>query len=108
MSENEVDLSLGTIFTEPPRPPTPEPTIAVYTREPGHRKSIEEWEEIQIRLVGAHPLWGNYLWNAARAFASYLDAYQELYKDKYILELGAGGALPSILAAKTGARKVGQ
>ncbi|KAH0580223.1 Putative nicotinamide N-methyltransferase [Termitomyces sp. J132] len=106
MSENEVDLSLGTIFTEPPRPPTPEPTIAVYTREPGHRKSIEEWEEIQIRLVGAHPLWGNYLWNAARAFASYLDAYQELYKDKYILELGAGGALPSILAAKTGARKV--
>ncbi|KAG6901319.1 hypothetical protein C0995_013679 [Termitomyces sp. Mi166 len=91
---------------EPPRPPTPEPTIAVYTRELSHRKSTDDWEEIQIRLVGTHPLWGNYLWNAARAFASYLDEYQELCRDKYILELGAGGALPSILAAKSGARKV--
>lgn len=46
---------------EPPRPPTPEPTIAVYTREVGRRKRTDEWEEIQIRLVGTHPLWGNYL-----------------------------------------------
>ncbi|KAG6852539.1 hypothetical protein C0991_011055 [Blastosporella zonata] len=91
---------------EPPRPPTPEPTIAVYTREKPADKSTAEWMEIHIRLVGAHPLWGNYLWNAARAFASYLDEYQEIYLDKCILELGAGGALPSIVAAKTGARKV--
>ncbi|KAG6875581.1 hypothetical protein C0992_003234, partial [Termitomyces sp. T32_za158] len=105
MSEDEADLSLDKMFTAPPRPPTPEPTIAVYTRELGRGQWTEEWEEIKIRLVGTHPLWGNYLWNAARAFASYLDEYQELHRDKYVLELGAGGALPSILAAKTGARK---
>ncbi|KAG5643666.1 hypothetical protein DXG03_000497 [Asterophora parasitica] len=45
-------------------------------------------------------------WNAARAFATYLDESQELYRDKNVLELGAGGALPSIVAAQNGARKV--
>ena len=30
----------------------------------------------------------------------------ELYRDKIVLELGAGGALPSIVAALNGARKV--
>lgn len=32
----------------------------------------------------------------------------ELYRDKFVLELGAGGALPSIIAALNGARKVWQ
>lgn len=45
-------------------------------------------------------------WNAARSFASYLDAHQELYHDLSVLELGAGGGLPGIVAAKNGARKV--
>lgn len=45
-------------------------------------------------------------WNAARAFASYLDENPELYKNGSVLELGAGGGLPSIVAAKNGARQV--
>ncbi|KAG6816372.1 hypothetical protein H0H87_006645 [Tephrocybe sp. NHM501043] len=135
MSDDEAEISLGSMFThielsnvptvtqEPPRPPTPEPKLAVYTREKTVDPTAEEWKEIHVRLVGDHPLWGNYLyvgtnrsvylkmmmnfrWNAARAFASYLDEYREIYKDRCILELGAGGALPSILAVKTGARKV--
>ena len=45
-------------------------------------------------------------WNAARAFASFLDDNQYLYKDKNVLELGAGGGLPGIVCALNGARKV--
>ena len=45
-------------------------------------------------------------WNAALALASFLDANVELYKNRHVLELGAGGALPSIVAAKNGAQKV--
>jgi predicted nicotinamide N-methyase len=45
-------------------------------------------------------------WNAALALASFLDANVGKYKDRHVLELGAGGALPSIVAAKNGARKV--
>lgn len=45
-------------------------------------------------------------WNAAIAFASYLDSNDELINDKFVLELGAGGGLPGIVAAQNGARKV--
>ena len=101
---------------EPLRPPTPEPTTAVYDREQGG--------QIKIRLVGSHPLWGHYLyahsnttadctnsiscsrWNASRAFASYLEANPSLTQNKCVLELGAGGGLPSIIAIHNEARKV--
>lgn len=45
-------------------------------------------------------------WNAARAFASYLDHAPELYHDRFVLELGAGGGLPGLVAAKNGAKRV--
>jgi len=115
ISEDESELSLGSVFTEPPRPPSPEPTIAVYSRDLCHhwgKDSLSEdlvasdWDHINIRLVGAHPLWGHYLWNAARSFATYLDTNPQLYRDRFVLELGAGGGLPGIVAAKNGARKV--
>ncbi|KAI0711566.1 putative methyltransferase-domain-containing protein [Earliella scabrosa] len=96
-------MDLGDIFTEPPRPPSPEPTLATYTRE---RTVVgDDWTKIDIRLVGSHPLWGHYLWNASLAFASYLDEHQELYHDRNVLELGAGGALPGIVTAKNGAKR---
>jgi len=76
--------------------------------------------------VGSHPLWAHYLlslicagianerilnltfnrWNAALALASFLDTNVGKYKDRHVLELGAGGALPSIVATKNGAGKV--
>jgi EEF1A N-terminal glycine/lysine methyltransferase len=45
-------------------------------------------------------------WNAARSFASYLNSHPNLYRDKYVLELGAGGGLPGIVVALGGARMV--
>lgn len=44
-------------------------------------------------------------WNAARCFASFLDRTR-LCQGRTVLELGAGGALPSIIAILTSATKV--
>jgi hypothetical protein len=49
-------------FTRPPRvqeqarPATPPPTFASYTR-PAELPAAD-WQELSIRLVGEHPLWG--------------------------------------------------
>ena len=86
------------------------------------------WNILEIELVGSHPLWGHYLfvvqislaiqfaayllphlkasWNAAKAFAAYLDANPQLYANRNVLELGAGGGLPGIVTALNGAKKV--
>lgn len=47
-------------------------------------------------------------WNAARAFAEYLDIHPQLYQNRNVIELGAGGGLPGIVAALNGAKKVRQ
>ncbi|KAF8737665.1 hypothetical protein AX14_012539 [Amanita brunnescens Koide BX004] len=101
----EPDLALDAVFPEPPRPPSPLASTAFYIREPVPGTS-PDWEQIAVRLVGSHPLWGHYLWNAARAFATYLDQNPLLYRHQSVLELGAGGGLPGIVTAKNGARKV--
>lgn len=44
-------------------------------------------------------------WNASRSFASFLDK-SNLCQDRKILELGAGGGLPSIVAILNGASNV--
>ncbi|KAH9939183.1 nicotinamide N-methyltransferase [Amylocystis lapponica] len=118
MSDSDDDsLALDTIFTEPPRPSTPEPTLIIYRRnlQEGELSEGEivsevvdesQWTTIEIQLIGTHPLWAHHLWNAARAFASYLDTHRELYRNGAVLELGAGGGLPGIVCAKNGARRV--
>ncbi|EPS95315.1 hypothetical protein FOMPIDRAFT_1168809 [Fomitopsis schrenkii] len=103
---DEAGLDLDSVFTEPPRPPSPKPTLAVYKREGVNTDKEWDWSEISIRLVGSHPLWGHHLWNASRSFATYLDKHPELYRDCAVLELGAGGGLPGIVAANNGARTV--
>lgn len=45
-------------------------------------------------------------WNAALAFASYIDSNPKIARDRYVLELGAGGGLPGLVAAQNGAKKV--
>jgi nicotinamide N-methyltransferase len=46
-------------------------------------------------------------WNAAKVFANLLDADSKLLcEGKNVLELGAGGALPGMVAALSGARRV--
>ncbi|KAH8107413.1 nicotinamide N-methyltransferase [Phellopilus nigrolimitatus] len=112
-------LALDAVFTEPPRPPSPAPTVATYTRtrapfadgnaeENKPREGSEAsdgWTTIELRLVGSHPLWAHHLWNAARAFATYLDRRVHLYRGKNVLELGAGGGLPGLVTALNGAGK---
>ena len=61
---------------------------------------------MNLRLVGEHSLWAHHLWNASKVLADYFDAQPELVKGKKVLELGAGGALPSFIAACNGAEKV--
>lgn len=61
---------------------------------------------LNLRLVGEHSLWAHHLWNASRVLADYFDSHPELVKGKNILELGGGGALPSLVAACNGAKKV--
>ncbi|CCM05355.1 uncharacterized protein FIBRA_07569 [Fibroporia radiculosa] len=120
MSDTEGGHTLGldSIFPEPPAPPIPDPTTSTYVREEtpingegrspvdDEDRSSSTWSSINIRLVGSHPLWGHHLWNASRAFATYLDEHAELYKYRHVLELGAGGGLPGIVACKNGARTV--
>ncbi|OCF75942.1 nicotinamide N-methyltransferase [Kwoniella mangroviensis CBS 8886] len=62
--------------------------------------------QLVLRLVGSHPLWGHHLWNTARVFSTYLQRNPPLVKQRRILELGAGAALPSIACTLAGARQV--
>ncbi|KAG8768381.1 glycoside hydrolase 15 protein [Ceratobasidium sp. 428] len=105
----EEDLSLGDVFKEPPRPATPPPTFTTYHRKPriSQLPSTYEWSSLDLQLVGHHVLWAQHLWNAAIVLADFLDARSaDLCQDKRVLELGAGGALPSLVAALCGARQV--
>ncbi|KAF9524558.1 putative methyltransferase-domain-containing protein [Crepidotus variabilis] len=106
MLQDEEELGLDTVFVEPPRPPSPIPTSEIYHRDAVKIHSDEAWKAVEIRLVGSHPLWGHHLWNAAKALATYLDQNTGLYQGRNVLELGAGGALPSIVAVNNGASKV--
>jgi len=50
-------------------------------------------------------LFADDIWPGARALADYLDIHAvELCRGKSVVELGAGGALPSVVACKLGAR----
>lgn len=59
-----------------------------------------------LRLLVKHPLWGNYLWNASRWMADYLIDNPQIVQGMDVLEFGAGSALPSIVAAKLGAKSI--
>lgn len=100
--------SLELMFPEPERPKSPPPTVQRYERDipPGSGQSRGN-RTLEIRLVGQHPLWGHHLWNAGKTLAAYLDTHcDQICKDKRILELGAGGGLPSLVAASNQASEV--
>ncbi|CAG8537238.1 9603_t:CDS:2 [Funneliformis caledonium] len=101
----EQDLS---IFEEPEGylPPPSQPTFHTFSRKEENVLQSDSHKTFSIRLVGSHPLWGHILWNAGKCFAWYLDEHKELIKRKKVLELGAGGALPSLIAAVNGAERV--
>lgn len=57
-----------------------------------------------LRLPAEHSLWAHCLWNASRCLAQWIDRDPSIVAGKAILELGAGAALPSIVAVMRGAR----
>ncbi|KAI8992030.1 hypothetical protein BDF20DRAFT_847860 [Mycotypha africana] len=84
--------------------PEVEPTFEIYSRDSVSENDAHK--KITIKLVGSHPLWAHHLWNASKVFASLFDKFPQLVQNKTVLELGAGGALPSIVATLNGAKKV--
>ncbi|QPG75348.1 hypothetical protein FOA43_002701 [Brettanomyces nanus] len=64
-------------------------------------------EPVYVNLLGSSPLYGHILTNACKYLAGYLENHTEdLVKTKNVLEYGAGGALPSLICAKSGASMV--
>ncbi|GAA6011503.1 hypothetical protein JCM8202_004051 [Rhodotorula sphaerocarpa] len=113
------DEGFGSVFQEPEgfRPPTPPPTIRTYKRRTlGGSGPLVGSDSIEVGLVSGHPLWGHVLYPAAIALAQFLElhAAQLLHgpdgkgkgKGKAVLELGAGGGLPGLVAALEGADQV--
>ncbi|RIB27907.1 hypothetical protein C2G38_2137604 [Gigaspora rosea] len=98
------------LFKEPEdfRPPPPEPKVVTFERKADHISSERENDPqtFNIRLVGFHPLWAHQLWNASKCLSWYLDEHKDLVSNKNVLELGAGGALPSFISFLNGAKKV--
>lgn len=83
------------IFAEPDgfRPATPPPTEASYRFPDGSGRTV------LLSLLGAHPLWGHLLWNAATIVSDYLvQERPQLCRQRVVLELGAAAGLPSIVA----------
>ncbi|AMD22883.1 HHR114Wp [Eremothecium sinecaudum] len=80
--------------------------FAEYVREIISEKSKSRKSKIPVRLVGSSPLWGHILWNSGIYTAMHLDKNVEECLDKCVLELGAAGALPSLVAGLIGAKKV--
>ncbi|EJS42551.1 nnt1p [Saccharomyces arboricola H-6] len=96
------------LFDEPEGflPPPAEPHFTEYKRSHITKESKSDVEDIKLRLVGASPLWGFLLWNAGIYTANHLDSHPELIKGKFVLELGAAAALPSVICALNGAQMV--
>lgn len=64
-------------------------------------KSADDIEVVDERI----PYWTE-LWPSAIALAEYLVEHDELVVDKHIIEIGCGLGLPSLVAAKLGAKEV--
>ena len=75
-----------------------EMSVSVHCRQ---KKSYIDVTAIACKLNDLHI---DNVWPGALVIADYLTAYPELYTNKYVLELGAGCALPSCVAAKVGAQ----
>ncbi|CAH7681673.1 hypothetical protein PPACK8108_LOCUS14309 [Phakopsora pachyrhizi] len=92
-------IGLECIFQEPEsfRPPSPEPKVLKHQTISGNI--------LNIRLVGGHPLWGHVLYPASIVLSNYVEKNLNLI-NLNILELGAGGGLPGLVCALSGAKLV--
>ncbi|OMJ27973.1 Protein N-methyltransferase nnt1 [Smittium culicis] len=90
--ENEEMLDLDSMFEEPKEfyKQAREDYFSSYAM-----KTTDQ--QIKLRIVGDHVLWGNYLWNASIVLAEYLETHTELVANQTVLELGAAAGLPSMV-----------
>ncbi|KAK4057986.1 Protein N-terminal and lysine N-methyltransferase efm7 [Microbotryomycetes sp. JL221] len=109
------DIGFGDMMEEPAgfRPATPPPTVQSYVRRHfGPDQGMIGESSVEVGLVSGHPLWGHILYPAAIALSRFLELHShQLLKDKKgkgkaVIELGAGGGLPGLVAALEGADKV--
>ncbi|GAA5923210.1 uncharacterized protein JCM15063_003571 [Sporobolomyces koalae] len=114
------DEGLGALLEEPEgyRPATPPPTVRTYKRRKyGGTRDMVGPEQVEVGLVSGHPLWGHILYPAAIALARFLELHAATLlhapdgshgrnQGKNVLELGAGGGLPGLVAALEGAGQV--
>ncbi|KAH8920344.1 hypothetical protein BT69DRAFT_1284110 [Atractiella rhizophila] len=93
----EDEIEVHNIFggSPSPEPEAPRPTPVRYQCSNG--------QELTISLPSAHPLWGHVLYPASISLARYLESNPELVRNKKVIEFGAGGGLPSLIACKEGA-----
>jgi nicotinamide N-methyltransferase len=61
---------------------------------------------VEIKCIGEHPLWGNFLWNASKTISNHFCSHPEIIKDKSVFEFGAGGALPSLVCSLLAAKQI--
>jgi len=99
-SDSDLEDTNTDLFEDPPDfyPPSPKPTFATHRLLSG--------TELSLRLVGHNPLWGHHLWNAGRIISHYLEKNPLIIQGNTVLELGAGGGLPSLISGILGAKKV--
>lgn len=60
---------------------------------------LDSGQILTLEIVGSHPLWGHYIWNASMAISKYIEMNPEIVMNKNILELGSGAGLPSIISS---------
>ncbi|GFZ50910.1 Protein N-methyltransferase NNT1 [Saitozyma sp. JCM 24511] len=102
-----VGFGLDDLLPEPESPLPAPYSFATFDVPAGVDLDLGEGRtHILTRLVGAHPLWGHYLWNTAKVLSTYLLRHTGLIQGNSVLELGAGAGLPSIIAALAGAQRV--
>jgi len=113
LAEPEVKPSTSTQNPEPdPDFKTPKPKCRKFIFKPfrrtpnglEHDESKEAVDVIIPEQLAAS--YGLYLWPSAPVLAWYLWLNQDQIKNKRVLELGSGTALPGLLCAKFGAQKV--
>ncbi|AET38616.1 S-adenosylmethionine-dependent methyltransferase Ecym_3108 [Eremothecium cymbalariae DBVPG len=108
VEEKDIIGDSGGLFAEPEDfyGSQPECHFTKYVREEISESSKSKVKEVAVRLVGSSPLWGHILWNSGIYTAKHLDKHVEECKNKCVLELGAAGALPSLISGLIGANKV--
>jgi nicotinamide N-methyltransferase len=104
MFDSDSDSEPIPLLPEEPADFRPAPAAATTAT---HRLTTSPHETLTVHLVGHNSLWGHKLWHAARVMSGYLETHAtRLVESRTVLELGAAGALPSLVCALRGAKKV--